>query len=89
MPLSEMKWVKRCAEFKDKEDRRLVPRGTRGIYALLKRRPRAQKYDVVYVGMASGPSGFIASFMSIARSTAVRGYMWSCVCRECGVPETG
>ena len=75
MPLSEMKWVKRCAEFKDKEDRRLMPRGTRGIYALLKYRPRARKYDVVYVWMAGGAKGSIRGRL---RSHAQRkGNLWT------------
>lgn len=31
-----------------------IPRNTRGIYVLMYKRPRLDKYDVVYIGMARG-----------------------------------
>ncbi len=52
VPSSELRFVKRCAEFCAKEELSLIPRNTRGIYALL--RKRGAHYDVVYVGMAGG-----------------------------------
>jgi hypothetical protein len=59
MPASKTRFVKRCAQWISKEDVRLVPRGTRGVYALLHFRSRTKKYDVVYIGMA--PNGGIRS----------------------------
>jgi hypothetical protein len=55
MPISETRFIKRCAQWKEKAEINLVPSGTRGVYALLRRQPRIGKYDVVYIGMA--PSG--------------------------------
>lgn len=49
--------IKRYSEFISKNDRRLLPSGIRGVYALLKKRNVTQKhsrerYDVVYVGLS-------------------------------------
>jgi hypothetical protein len=52
MPESELKLFKRCVEFQPREEYINIPPGTRGIYALLRWRPRRRQYDVVYVGMA-------------------------------------
>lgn len=52
MPETELKLFKRCVEFQPRDDIDRVPPGIRGIYALLRRRPRTRRYDVVYVGMA-------------------------------------
>ena len=54
MPVSELRLIKRCVEFCEKEDITNIPGHTRGIYALFKYRPRMDKYDVVYIGMAAG-----------------------------------
>jgi hypothetical protein len=56
MPISELRLIKRCAEFieQPKKNIRLVPASTRGIYTLLKHNRKTDKYDVVYVGMAGG-----------------------------------
>jgi hypothetical protein len=54
MSVSELRLIKRCAEFCEKKDIKIIPVWTRGIYVLFKYRPRLQKYDVVYVGMAAG-----------------------------------
>ncbi len=54
MPISELRLIKRCAEFCEKKDIKNIPPYTRGIYALFKYRPRLGKYDVVYIGMAAG-----------------------------------
>src|SRR5713226_6868166 len=53
MPSSPTRLVERCAQWIPKEDAKLVPHGTRGIYALLHLRKRLGKYDVVYIGMAA------------------------------------
>jgi len=54
MPVSELRLIKRCAEFCKKKDITSIPGHTRGIYVLFKYRPRLNKYDVVYIGMAAG-----------------------------------
>jgi len=38
----------------EKKDIKNIPPWTRGIYVLFKYRPRQDKYDVVYIGMAAG-----------------------------------
>jgi len=52
MPVSELRLIKRCAEFLGQRQVRKVPADARGIYTLLKYRPKLKTYDVVYVGMA-------------------------------------
>ena len=52
MPVSEMKWIKRCAELKPKKEIEDIPNYSRGIYALLRYRPKLKNYDVVYIGMS-------------------------------------
>jgi hypothetical protein len=54
MPVSELRLIKRCAEFCEQKDIRSVPPRTRGVYVLFKYRPKLGKYDVVYIGMAAG-----------------------------------
>ena len=73
MPVSELRYIKRCAEFRPRKDMRFVPGNTRGIHALLRYRPRLKRYDVVYVGMAAGPKAGIRSrLMSHSRSKRKR-----------------
>lgn len=52
MPETELKLFKRCVEFQPLEEIKNVPPGIRGIYPLLRWRPRVKQFDVVYVGMA-------------------------------------
>ena len=59
MSVSELKLIKRCAEFRPREELEIVPPHIRGIYALLRYRPRLHKYDVVYIGMVGGPKAGI------------------------------
>jgi len=54
MPVSELRLIKRCVKFCEKKDITSIPGHTRGIYALFQYRPRLNKYDVVYIGMAAG-----------------------------------
>jgi hypothetical protein len=68
--------VKRSAQWLEKEDRKLIPKGVRGIYALHKERyvlnkqhRRVKKYDVVYIGMTTTGSGLRARLDRHARST--------------------
>lgn len=51
MPASELRLIKRCAEYLPQEDCNIVPRQTRGIYILLHYKSKHKRYDVVYVGM--------------------------------------
>lgn len=63
MPVSELRFIKRYAEFCSRELIKSVPSGTRGLYVLLKlrsglsRRAGREKFDVVYIGMARGLGG--------------------------------
>jgi len=54
MPVSELRLIKNCMEFVHQDDVKNVPPKTRGLYVLFKYRPRLDKYDVVYIGMAGG-----------------------------------
>jgi hypothetical protein len=69
MPESELRLVKRSAQWLKKVERSLVPKGIRGIYALHKFRPRVKKYDVVYIGMTRTGIGLRARLDRHARST--------------------
>jgi len=52
---SGLRLFDKCAEFLGRDLVPSIPRGTRGIYALLKqsRRRGKTKYDVVYIGMST------------------------------------
>jgi hypothetical protein len=56
MPISDLRFIKNCAERLPKDEFFRIPRGTRGIYALLCKKSE-NDYDVVYIGMARGVSG--------------------------------
>ena len=45
------RWIYRLAEFVPIDRRREVPRGTRGVYALLQQ--RKEHFDVVYIGIST------------------------------------
>jgi len=69
MSVSELKLIKRCVEFCAKTERRKIPWNTRGIYVLLNKSGK-DVYDVVYIGMARGPtSGMRGRLSSHARGT--------------------
>jgi hypothetical protein len=77
MSVSELKLIKRCAEFCEMDQKRNIPSKTRGIYVLFKRRKKfnkrtkkwKDKFDVVYIGMARGvKSGVHGRLNSHARS---------------------
>lgn len=48
---SNLRLIRHCAEFRPLIDFKSIPKGTRGIYALLKKRTGG-KFDVVYIGMS-------------------------------------
>jgi hypothetical protein len=54
MAISELKLIKHSLEYIPKENIKLVPYGTRGIYALYQKSPTQENYDLVYIGMARG-----------------------------------
>ena len=84
MPQSELRLVKRSAEFIEKERVAELPRRRRGIYVLYKKRRTKikrqwrERYDVVYVGMAAAGrrGGIRGRLMSHARSKR-RGDKWT------------
>jgi hypothetical protein len=51
--VSPLRLFKRRQEFLPVERVDELPRGMRGVYVLYKHRPRARRFDVVYVGMAA------------------------------------
>jgi len=69
MPIADCRWFKRVAEFLPQDNICLVPKRTRGLYALFRFRRRLNRYDVVYVGLARGAkSGVGGRLRSHARS---------------------
>jgi hypothetical protein len=78
MPQSELRLVRRSAEFIPKEEYRSFPRQRRGIYVLYRRRRgrASDKYDVVYVGMAG--TGKLGGIRSRLRSHFMnKGDLWT------------
>jgi hypothetical protein len=73
MPASPTRFIKRCVQWLPKSNVHLVPGGTRGVYALLRLRPRVKKYDVVYIGMAA--SGGIRSRLRSHKKSQTK--IWS------------
>jgi hypothetical protein len=71
-----LRLVRSCAQWIPKARIDSVPRGLRGIYALLGHRPRIGKYDVVYVGTANGYAGIRARLKAHANSRRKRD-LWS------------
>lgn len=76
MPASELRLIKRCAEFRPRDEVNLVPLNTRGIYVLLGEK-QGGKFEVVYVGMAGGQNaGARGRMMSHSRSKT-KGKLWT------------
>ncbi|MGA2338803.1 MAG: hypothetical protein ABSF75_02825 [Terracidiphilus sp.] len=56
--VNNLRLIQHCAEFRPLVEFKSIPRGARGIYALLKKRgrkkkvTRGDKFDVVYIGMS-------------------------------------
>lgn len=77
---SALRLIKRSAEFKPKEQANLVPRGLRGIYVLYRHRRdrKKDKYDVLYVGMATAGrrGGLRARLLSHGKSKR-KGQLWT------------
>jgi hypothetical protein len=75
MPESALRLVRRCIEFCKQDQWVTVPRGTRGIYVLYRRRriPRRAgntalgRFDVLYIGLAAGAGGGVRSRLASHR----------------------
>jgi len=62
MPESDLRLIKRWAEFQARDEVEQIPHYLRGIYVLLRYRPRLGKYDVVYIGLGgTGPKSGMQS----------------------------
>jgi len=78
MTIGGMRFVNCCAEFRAKDEIENVPKGIRGIYVLLKNRPRLRKkYDVVYIGMARRGAGGVRSRLLKHRRSKKKGPLWT------------
>jgi hypothetical protein len=75
MPISELRFIKHCAERLPKEQISRIPHGTRGIYALLCKQSE-KEYDVVYIGMARGFSG-VPSRLRRHKRSKKKGALWT------------
>ena len=64
MAISELRLIKSVLEYQPKENIRLVPIKTRGIYALYQEDAEGKIYDLVYVGMARGKESGIRGRLS-------------------------
>lgn len=71
-----LRLVRSCVQWIPKAQIESVPRGLRGIYVLHRHRPRINKYDVVYVGMADGWVGIRGRLNAHANSKRKR-KMWT------------
>jgi hypothetical protein len=73
-----MRFIESSAEFRGKNEIGQMPKGIRGIYALLKERPRLnKKYDVVYIGMARRGTGGVKSRLLKHRRSKKKGPLWT------------
>ena len=79
MPISELQLIKNSLEYLSKDELNRIPKNTRGIYALYKRRGKASEqdhhYDFVYVGMARGAKASIKG--RIRSHIKNKGNLWS------------
>ena len=66
MAVSELRLIKRCAEFLPKSELSRIPAYTRGIYALLKKHPDG-RFDVVDIGMAGSKTASIRGRLRVHR----------------------
>jgi len=77
MPCSALSLIKRCAEFRIKDECDLVAGYTRGIYVLYKYRPRLRAFDVVYVGLARGGNSGVRSRLRAHRRSKKKRDVWT------------
>ncbi|MDI6773476.1 MAG: hypothetical protein QME77_12970 [bacterium] len=75
--VSRLRWFRRCAEWRPRAEIGLVPKGTRGLYTLLRECPRG-RFDVVYVGIAFGATeGGVQSRLQAHAKSRRKGKVWS------------
>ena len=77
MPISHCRWFRRAAEFLPKAEIPHIPKGTRGLYALFRYRRKMDCYDVVYVGLASGPRAGVAGRLRSHARSKVKASQWT------------
>ena len=77
MPASQLRLIKRFAEFCSRDEIKNVPPNTRGIYALLKSHTRLNLYDVVYVGMAGGSKAGIKGRLKRHSMSKSKSELWT------------
>ena len=76
MPVAQMRFIKRCAEWIPKDERKYIPKNTRGIYVLFQKEG-ADTYNVVYVGMARGEKTGMSSRIAQHAKSKRKGPHWS------------
>jgi hypothetical protein len=72
--MNELRLIRHCAEFLEQSEIGNIPKKTRGIYALVKKRRKAGslKFDVVYIGMSrSGVLGRLRVHKRIAKKAGL------------------
>lgn len=80
MPQSELRLVKRSAEYIEKERATELPRRLRGIYVLYRqdRKASSKRYSVVYVGMAAaGRRGGLRARLLAHRRSKRKAALWT------------
>jgi hypothetical protein len=80
MAESALRLVKRMAEFRPKDEIKLLPRMLRGVYVLYRERSVRghKKFDVQYVGMASaGRRGGLRGRLSSHAKSQRKAKLWS------------
>ena len=79
MPVSELRLIRRIAEFQSRTEIRRIPSGIRGLYALLNKRLQhgKEKYDVVYIGMARGLGHGVAGRLRSHARSKRKGKLWT------------
>lgn len=75
MPIAEMRFIKRCAEWIPKEELTSIPKNTRGFYVLFYK--TRTSFDVVYVGMARGKKTGMRSRIARHAESKRKGPHWS------------
>jgi hypothetical protein len=76
MPASELKLIKRCAEFRPRDDINLIPHNTRGIYVLLAKKSKS-RHDVIYIGMAAGIKAGVRGRLRSHSKSETKGKLWT------------
>lgn len=74
MGISTLRLIKRCAEFQPRANLSAAQLKVRGLYSLLRYRPRLKKYDVVYVGLTTRS---VRSRLKAHSKSKRRGRLWT------------